>query len=45
MKGEIYDEGNTSATDVYASGQGLVSVTPLMTDLTDIAALDFMLAR
>ena len=38
--GEIYDSGNTEATDIVAVEKGLVSVTPLQLDMTDYVMLD-----
>lgn len=40
MKGEVYDADKGSATDIYAIDSGYISVTPLITDLTDYTKLD-----
>ena len=45
MAGEIYDSNNSEATDIYAVGQGYVSITPLQTDLTDYLSLDARLKK
>ncbi len=45
MAGEIYDSNNSEATDIYAVGQGYISITPLQTDLTDYLALDARLRK
>jgi len=40
MSGEIYDRDKGEATDIYATEAGFVSVTPLITDLSDYPHLD-----
>jgi 5'-nucleotidase len=40
VAGEIYDIDKSEATDIYATEQGFISVTPLITDLTDYQLLD-----
>ena len=40
VAGEIYDTDKGEATDIYAVEQGFISVTPLITDLTDYRTLD-----
>ena len=45
MAGEIYDTDKGEATDIYATEQGFISVTPLITDLTDYQILDERLAQ
>jgi 5'-nucleotidase len=40
VAGEIYDTDKSEATDIYATEQGFISVTPLITDLTDYQLLD-----
>ena len=45
MAGEIYDADKGSATDIYATEQGYIAVTPLVTDLTDYVELDRRLEK
>lgn len=45
MAGEIYDSDKGSATDIYATEQGYISITPLVADLTDYMALDRRLEK
>ncbi|WP_295158018.1 5'/3'-nucleotidase SurE [Selenomonas sp. AE3005] len=45
MAGEVYDSDKSSATDIYATEQGYISVTPLVTDLTDYVELDRRLEK
>ena len=45
MAGEIYDTDKGEPTDIYATEQGYVAVTPLIIDATDYAALDNRLQR
>lgn len=45
MAGEIYDVDNGDATDIYAVNQGLISVTPLQTNLTNLVSLDHYLKK
>ena len=45
VAGEIYDTDKGEATDIYATEQGFISVTPLTTDLTDYQILDERLAQ
>lgn len=45
VAGEIYDTDKGEATDIYATEQGFISVTPLITDLTDYQLLDERLAK
>ena len=40
VAGEIYDTDKGEATDIYAAEQGFISVTPLITDLTNYQILD-----
>ena len=40
MAGEIYDSDKGEPTDIYATEQGYVSVTPLIIDATDYPELD-----
>lgn len=44
VAGEIYDTDKSEATDIYATEQGFISVTPLITDLTDYQRLDEQLS-
>ena len=44
VAGEIYDADKSEATDIYATEQGFISVTPLITDLTDYQLLDAQLS-
>lgn len=39
LAGEIFDGDNEPTTDIYAVHRGLISVTPLYDDLTNVAAL------
>lgn len=45
MAGEIYDSDKGSATDIYAIEAGYISVTPLITDLTDYMELEERLGK
>lgn len=45
MAGEIYDSDKGSATDIYATDQGYISLTPLITDMTDYMALQDRLEK
>ena len=45
MAGEIYDSDKGSATDIYAIDSGYISVTPLITDLTDYLELEERLGK
>ena len=45
MSGEIYDSDKGSATDIYAIDSGYISVTPLITDLTDYLELEERLGK
>ncbi|MBP3781387.1 MAG: 5'/3'-nucleotidase SurE [Selenomonas sp.] len=45
MAGEVYDSDKGSATDIYATEQGYISVTPLVTDMTDYMELDRRLEK
>ena len=45
MAGEIYDRDKGNATDIYATEQGYISITPLVTDLTDYMELDKRLEK
>lgn len=45
MSGEIYDSDKGSATDIFATEAGYISVTPLITDITDYMALDARLEK
>ncbi len=45
MSGEIYDSDKGSATDIYAIDSGYISVTPLITDLTDYMELEERLGK
>ena len=45
MAGEIYDTDKGEPTDIYATEQGYVAVTPLIVDATDYPALDNRLQR
>ena len=45
MAGEIYDSDKGSATDIYATEQGYISITPLVADMTDYVALDQRLEK
>lgn len=45
MAGEIYDRDKGNATDIYATEQGYISVTPLIADLTDYMELDKRLEK
>lgn len=39
LAGEIFDGDNEPSTDIYAVQRGLISITPLYDDLTNVAAL------
>lgn len=39
MAGEIFDQNNDEETDIHATEEGYIAVTPLHTDLTDYPAL------
>ena len=45
VAGDICDTDKGEATDIYAAEQGFISVTPLITDLTDYRQLDERLSR
>jgi 5'-nucleotidase len=45
MAGDIYDSDKGSATDIYAIEAGYISVTPLITDLTDYMELEERLRK
>ena len=45
MAGEIYDTDKGEPTDIYATEQGYVSVTPLIIDATDYPELDRRLGQ
>ena len=45
MAGEIYDRDKGNATDIYATEQGYISITPLVADLTDYMELDKRLEK
>ncbi len=45
MAGEIYDRDKGSATDIYATEQGYISITPLVADMTDYMELDKRLEK
>lgn len=45
MAGEVYDSDKGSATDIYATEQGYISVTPLVADMTDYVELDQRLEK
>ena len=45
MAGEVYDSDKGSATDIYATEQGYISITPLVADMTDYVALDQRLEK
>ena len=45
MAGEVYDSDKGSATDIYATEQGYISITPLVADMTDYVALDQQLEK
>ena len=45
MAGEIYDRDKGNATDIYATEQGYISITPLVADLTDYVELDQRLEK
>lgn len=45
MAGEVYDSDKGSATDIFATESGYISVTPLITDITDYAELDKQLEK
>lgn len=45
MAGEVYDSDKGSATDIYATEQGYISITPLVADMTDYVALDRRLEK
>lgn len=45
MAGEIYDSNNNEATDIYAVSCGLISITPLQTDLTNYLSLETRLTK
>ena len=45
VAGEIYDTDKSEATDIYAAEHGFISVTPLITDLTDYGLLDEFLTK
>lgn len=40
VAGEIFDTDKSEPTDIYAVEAGYISVTPLMTDLTDYMTLE-----
>ena len=43
MQGEIADSDDGEATDLYAVAHGWIAVTPLHTDMADMAVLDELL--
>ena len=45
MAGEVYDSDKGSATDIYATEQGYISITPLVADMTDYVELDQRLEK
>lgn len=45
MAGEVYDRDKGDATDIYATEQGYISITPLVADLTDYMELDKRLEK
>lgn len=45
MAGEVYDSDKGSATDIYATEQGYISITPLVADMTDYVELDRRLEK
>jgi len=45
MAGEVYDSDKGSATDIYVTEQGYISITPLVADMTDYVALDQRLEK
>lgn len=45
ISGEIYDTDKGNATDLFAIESGYISVTPLITDLTDYVELDAWLEK
>ena len=45
IAGEIYDSDKGSATDIYATEAGFISVTPLIIDMSDYAALEDRLQK
>lgn len=45
MGGDIYDSDKGNATDIFAMEQGYISVTPLVTDMTDYVELDKRLEK
>lgn len=40
MEGEIYDGENSEISDIYAANHGCITVTPLMTDMTDFLTIE-----
>lgn len=45
ISGEIYDTDKGNATDLFAIESGYISITPLITDLTDYVKLDERLEK
>lgn len=45
IAGEIYDSDKGSATDIYATEAGFISVTPLIIDMSDYVALEDRLQK
>ena len=45
ISGEIYDSDKGSATDIYATEAGFISVTPLIIDMSDYVALEDRLQK
>ena len=45
IAGEIYDSDKGSATDIYATKAGFISVTPLIIDMSDYVALEERLQK
>ena len=45
MGGDIYDSDKGNATDIFAMEQGYISVTPLVTDMTDYMEMDKRLEK
>ena len=45
ISGEIYDTDKGNATDLFAIESGYISITPLITDLTDYVELDEWLEK
>ena len=45
MAGEVYDSDKGKATDIFAIESGYISITPLITDITDYVELDARLEK